>query len=394
MIQIQTLAGVPDAAAKADAIIALETKIATAHWAPKNPRCGRHQQPDVGGQAAGAGASVRLAGHAEPCGPCQGRSGDRPGALDVPGGGVLLDTVPLQTWKDYLAYHFVRTHAQFLPKAFDQANFEFFSHTLRDVPQQRERWKRGVQLLNRFQGEEIGKIYVARHYPPEAERKADELIADLRAAYGERIKTAAWMDEPTRKQALIKLSTFDPRLGHPVKYIDYSSLKIDRNDLLGTPSARKTSSGSSACRASQARRSQPLVHDAPGGERLLRSAEQPDHLPGGDPAAALFRSQGRRRRQLWREGATIGHEMGHGFDDQGRQFDSVGKVRDWWTAGSAKAFAERAAVLGKQFDAYEPVAGVHINGELTMGENLGTSEAWRPPMSAIAATSPSTASRR
>src|SRR5205085_1098646 len=134
--------------------------------------------------------------------------------------GELLAATPLETWKAYLAYHFIRTHAPYLPHAFDQANFDFFSHTLRDVPQQRERWKRGVQLINRYLGEEVGRIYVAEHFPPEAERQNAELIGNLKAAYADRFKNAAWMDEPTRKAALLKLSTFDPRLGHPKKYID------------------------------------------------------------------------------------------------------------------------------------------------------------------------------
>lgn len=373
VIQIQTLAGVPDAAAKADAIIALETKIATAHWAPEKTR-------DVA--AINNPMSVAKLQALAPQFDWQAmlnHSGlskadliiaQEPSMLQAAGG--LLDSVPLQTWKDYLAYHFVRTHAQFLPKAFDQANFEFFSHTLRDVPQQRERWKRGVQLLNRFQGEEIGKIYVARHYPPEAERKADELIADLRAAYGARITTAAWMDEPTRKQALIKLSTFDPRLGHPVKYIDYSSLKIDRSDLLGDAIRSEEFQWDLSLSRFPRPVDRTLWYMTP---QEVNAYYDPQNNQITFPAAILqppyFDPKADAAANYGGEGATIGHEMGHGFDDQGRQFDSVGKVRDWWTADAAKAFGQRAAVLGKQFDAYEPVPGVHINGELTMGENLG-----------------------
>ncbi|CAN5556114.1 M13 family peptidase [soil metagenome] len=373
VIQIQTLAGVPDAAAKADAIIALETKIATAHWAPEktrdvaainNPMSVAKLQalaPQFDWQAMLNHAGLSKADL---------MIAQEPSMLQAAGG--LLDTVPLQTWKDYLAYHFVRTHAQFLPKAFDQANFEFFSHTLRDVPQQRERWKRGVQLLNRFQGEEIGKIYVARHYPPEAERKADELIADLRAAYGARITTAAWMDEPTRKQALIKLSTFDPRLGHPVKYIDYSSLKIDRSDLLGDAIRSEEFQWNLSLSRFPRPVDRTLWYMTP---QEVNAYYDPQNNQITFPAAILqppyFDPKADAAANYGGEGATIGHEMGHGFDDQGRQFDSVGKVRDWWTADAAKAFGQRAAVLGKQFDAYEPVPGVHINGELTMGENLG-----------------------
>ncbi len=373
VIKVQTLAGIPDAAAKADAIIALETKIATAHWAPERTRdieqinnpmtvaklsalAPQLPWPAMLAQAGlGAPAKVLVA---EPS--------------QVAAAGELFAATPLDVWKDYLAYHFVRTHATFLPHAFDQANFDFFSKTLRDVPQQRERWKRGVQLVNRSLGEEVGRIYVAKHFPPAAENQTAELIANLTAAYAERFKTAVWMDEATRKAALVKLGTFDPRLGHPKKYIDYSSLKIDRGDLLGD-----------AVRAEQfqwdlqlARYPKPVDRELwdmvpqevnayynPLANQITFPAAilQPPYFdPNADPAA-----------NYGGEGAVIGHEMGHGFDDEGRHFDETGKVRDWWTAESVKAFSVRTAALGSQFDAYEPVPGVHINGKLTMGENIG-----------------------
>ncbi len=373
VIKVQTLAGIPDAAAKADAIIALETKIATAHWAPErtrdieqvnNPMTVAKLQalaPQLPWPAmlahAGLGAPAKVL-VTEPS--------------EVKAAGELFAATPLSVWKDYLAYHFIRTHAAYLPHAFDQANFDFFSHTLRDVPQQRERWKRGVQLVNRSLGEEVGRIYVAKHFPPEAEAQTAELIANLTAAYAERFKTAAWMDEATRKAALVKLGTFDPRLGHPKKYIDYSTLKIARGDLLGD-----------AVRAEQfewklqlSRYPKPVdrglwemvpqevnAYYNPLANQITFPAAilQPPYFdPNADPAA-----------NYGGEGAVIGHEMGHGFDDEGRHFDETGKVRDWWTPDAVKAFSARTAALGGQFDSYEPVPGVHINGKLTMGENIG-----------------------
>jgi len=373
VIRIQTLAGIPGAAAKADAIIALEHKIAEAHWAPERTRdieqinnpmtlaklsATAPQFPWAAMFArAGLGAPTKVL-VAEPS--------------EVKAAGELLDSIPLAVWKDYLAYHFISSHATFLPHAFDQANFDFYSKTLRDVPQQRERWKRGVQLVNRSLGEEVGRIYVAEHFPPEAEKQAAELVANLTAAYGERFKNASWMDEPTRKAALVKLAAFDPRLGHPKKYIDYSTLKVDRHDLLGD-----------AVRAEKfqwnlevARYPKPVdrglwnmvpqevnAYYNPLANQITFPAAilQPPYFdPNADPAV-----------NYGSEGAVIGHEMGHGFDDQGRHFDESGKVRDWWSADAAKAFGARAAVLGAQFDTYEPVPGVHINGKLTMGENLG-----------------------
>jgi endothelin-converting enzyme/putative endopeptidase len=373
VIKIQTLAGIPNAAAKADAIIALEHRIAEAHWAPERTRdiaqinnpmtvdklqALAPQFPWAAMMAhAGLGAPAKVL-VAEPS--------------EVKAAGDLLASTPVSVWKDYLAYHFVRSHAAYLPHAFDQATFDFFSKTLRDVPEQRARWKRGVQLVNRNLGEEVGRIYVAEHFPPEAETQTAELVANLTAAYAERFKSAQWMDEATRKAALVKLATFDPRLGHPKKYIDYSTLKVDRGDLLGD-----------AVRAEDFRWNLQLSRYPKPVDRGLwemvpqevnayynplanqitfpAAILQPPYFdPNADPAA-----------NYGGEGAVIGHEMGHGFDDEGRHFDETGKVRDWWSADAAKAFGARAAVLGAQFDAYEPVPGVHINGKLTMGENLG-----------------------
>ncbi len=373
VIKIQTLAGIKNAAAKADAIIALEHKIAEAHWKPEDTRdVDKVNNPMTVAKLTATAPQFPWAAMFASAGLGAPKKVLVTEPSEVTAAGELFASTPLAVWKDYLAYHFIRTHAQYLPHAFDQANFDFFSHTLRDVPVQRERWKRGVQLVNRELGEEVGRIYVAQHFPPEAEKQTGELVANLTAAYGERFKNAAWMDEPTRKAALVKLGTFDPRLGHPKKWIDYSSLKISRTDLLGD-----------AVRAEQfewnlelSRYPKPVdkglwdmvpqvvnAYYNPQANQITFPAAilQPPYFdPNADPAA-----------NYGGEGAVIGHEMGHGFDDEGRHFDETGKVRDWWTADAAKAFGARAAVLGAQFDSYEPVPGVHINGKLTMGENLG-----------------------
>jgi endothelin-converting enzyme/putative endopeptidase len=373
IVKVQTLAGIQNAEAKADAIIALEKQIATAHWAPERTRdIEQINNPMTLQKLQALSPQFQWAAVMEHAGLKAPAKILVVEPSEVKDAGRLLTTTPLATWKDYVAYHFIRTHAQYLPRAFDQANFDFFSKTLRDVPQQRERWKRGVQLVNGYLGEEVGRIYVAEHFPPEAERQTTELIANLRAAYADRFKNATWMDETTRQAALMKLGTFDPRLGHPKKYIDYSSYDVDRQDPLGN-----------AVRGDRfqwnlmlSRYPKPVDRDLwemvpqevnayynPQTNQITFPAAilQPPYFdPNADPAI-----------NYGGEGAVIGHEMGHGFDDEGRHFDENGKVRDWWTTTAAKAFAERAAVLGKQFDSYEPVPGVHINGKLTMGENIG-----------------------
>ena len=373
VIKVQTLAGIPDAAAKADAIIALETKIAQAHWTPERSRDVEQTNNSMDL------AKLQATAPQFPWAAMMARRGlGAPAKIRVrqpseaTAAGDLLASTPLSVWKDYLAYHFVRTHAQFLPKAFDEANFAFFSRTLRDVPQQRARWKRGVELVNGALGEEVGRIYVAEHFPPEAEKQTAELVSDLTAAYADRFAKAQWMDEATRKAALVKLSTFDPRLGHPKKYIDYSSLKIDRHDLLGDAVRAQKFEWNLQLSRYPKPVDRSLWNMVPQEVNAYYSAltnqitfpaailQPPYFDPGADPAA-----------NYGGEGAVIGHEMGHGFDDQGRHYDETGKLRDWWSADTAKAFGARAAVLGGQFDAYEPVAGVHISGELTMGENIG-----------------------
>ncbi len=240
------------------------------------------------------------------------------------------------------------------------------------MPLQRERWKRGVQAVNGALGEAVGQIYVQRRYPPAAEKQMGELIEDLRAAYGERIRAAAWMDEATRKEALVKLAAFDPRIGHPVRYIDYSAMKVSRAD----PLANSIAASDFAWKLDLARLGKPVdralwdmnpqevnAYYNPLTNQVTFPAAilQPPYFdPAADPAV-----------NYGEIGATIGHEMGHGFDDQGRQFDATGQLRDWWTRESADRYTVQAQKLVGQFNAYEPMPGVHINGQLTLGENLG-----------------------
>ena len=271
-----------------------------------------------------------------------------------------------------MAFHFVSDHAQFLPKAFDEASFNFYSKTLNDVPEQRARWKRGVQLVNGALGESVGQIYVARHFPPESEAKMAELIANLRAALEERLKANGWMDAATKQAAVAKLAAFDPRIGHPVKYIDYSALRVDRGDLLGNAlrsdqfdwNLQLSRLGKPVDRSLWGMTPQTVnAYYNPLSNQITFPAAilQPPYFdPRADPAV-----------NYGAIGAIIGHEIGHGFDDQGSQFDGTGKYANWWSPAAKAAFTERTAALGKQYDGYEPIPGTHIKGALTMGENIG-----------------------
>ena len=373
MVDIQTLAGLADPAGRADRIMALETAIATAHWTPERSR-------DLM-QSLNPMDRAKLATFAPQfdwnttlatlgLGDLQTVVVQQTTAIEA--AGKMLDTVPLSTWKEYLAYHFIRQNASSMPKAFDELNFNFFSKTLRDQPVQRDRWKRGVQLVSAGLGEAIGQVYVERHYPPESSAKMAELIGDLRASLQDRLKNNSWMDEPTRAQALTKLAAFDPMIGYPRKWIDYSSLSVKRDDFLGnTLRARKfqwdlqlsrlpnpvdKSLWSLTPQTVNAYYS-PLTNQIVFPAAIL---QPPFFDPYADPAV-----------NYGAIGAVIGHEMGHGFDDQGRRFDAEGKFRNWWSKDTAAKYQTRADALGKQYDQIEVLPGVKINGKLTMGENIG-----------------------
>ncbi len=373
VIQMQTLAGIPDAAAKADAIIALETAMAKEQWSPERQRnlMEMFKPMDRAGMKALApqfdwDLMLKTAGLDSIPTVIMATS------TALTANGKLLDSVPLQTWKDWVAFRFVSDHAQFLPKAFDEASFAFYGKTLRDQPTQRDRWKRGVALVNGALGEAVGQIYVARYFPPESEAKMGELIGDLRGALGERLKANSWMDAKTKAAALAKLDKFDPRIGHPVKYIDYASLTIDRGDLLGNAMR----SGEFQHQLDLDRLTKPVDRSlwdmTP---QTVNAYYNPLSNQITFPAAILqppfFDPKADAAVNYGAIGAVIGHEIGHGFDDQGSLFDGTGKISNWWTPESKKAFTARTAVLGKQYDGYEPIPGTHIKGSLTMGENIG-----------------------
>ena len=373
IVQMFDLAGIAGGATKADAIIALETRLAQDQWTPEARR-----DPVKTYNPMDRAALDTLAPQFDWT-PVLTKLGlakmptvivAEPSA--VAAAGKAITAAPLSTWKDWMTFRFISDHAQYLPKAFDDAHFEFYGHKLQDVQAQPERWKRGVRLLNDYLGEAVGEMYAQRHWTAETDRQMTELIGDLRAAYREKIENAAWMDEPTRKEALVKLASFDPRIGHPVKYIDYSAMAVSPTDPLANAiqaddfqwKLQLSRLGKPVDRALWDMNVQevnayynPLTNQVTFPAAIL---QPPFFDPAADPAVNYGET-----------GATIGHEMGHGFDDEGRQFDATGKLRDWWTKESADRYTAHAKKLVDQFDAYEPIPGVHIKGELTLGENLG-----------------------
>ena len=371
--QMQELAGIPDASAKADAIFALETAMAKEQWSPEQSRdiAKLNDPEDITGLKAKApdfdwALMLKTAG-----------LDSSPKVLmanntALTAMGKIMTATPLQTWKDYLAFHFVSDHATFLPKAFDDARFDFYSKTLSGVQVKRDRWKRGVQLTNGALGEAVGKLYVEQYFPASSQAKMAELIENLRTAYGKKIAGSAWMDDATKKAALAKLTAFEPRIGHPVKYIDYASLQVERGDLLGNAMR----SAEFDHQLDLQRFPKPVDRSLWGmTPQTVNAYYNPLANQITFPAAILqppyFDPHADAAVNYGAIGAIIGHEMGHGFDDQGSQFGPTGKFENWWSAASKKSYGEHTAALAAQYDGYEAIPGTKINGKLTLGENIG-----------------------
>ena len=373
IITIQKLAGLPGGEASADRIIALETALSKAQWKAADRRdIDKIYNPMTRAQLSKLApqfswnATLAKAG----LGNAKTIIVTEPSA--VAGAGKLVASTPLSTWKEWMSFRFVSDHASVLPKAIDDARFAFYSKELSGVQQQRERWKRGVAAVNGALGEGVGQIYVKAHYPAESERQMKELIGNLEDAYRERIGSNRWMDEATRKAALEKLAAFEPRIGHPVKYIDYSSMKVVKGDPLGN----LVRSDDFQWKLDLKRFPKPVdrtlwdmfpqtinAYYNPLANQITFPAailQPPFFDPNADTAA-----------NYGAIGAVIGHEMGHGFDNEGRKFDPTGKLRDWWSPGAAKAFTTRTDALVEQYNGFRPFPDLAINGKLTLGENIG-----------------------
>ena len=233
------------------------------------------------------------------------------------------------------------------------------------------RWKRVVAATDEELGESLGKLYVADYFPPEAKARALELVNNLREALADRIKTLDWMDDATKQEALKKLAAFTVKIGYPDKWRDYSLLTIDRNSY-----AMNVLHGATFERNRQlAKIGKPVDRSEwgmtpPTVNAYYNSSRNEIVFPAGILQPPFFNAKADDAVNYGGIGAVIGHEMTHGFDDRGRQYDAVGNLRDWWTPESAKAYTDRSKAIVAQYSAYEPLPGLHINGELTQGENI------------------------
>jgi predicted metalloendopeptidase len=371
--KILSLAGVADADAKADAILALEMKIAELHWLPEqlrerdktyNPKTRAELQamaPDFPWDAA---LKASLVGGADRM---IVRTPDAIGPL-----AKLWSDTPIETLRAYATYHALRRSAEVLPKAFDDEVFAFFGKTLNGQPEQRARDKRAIAALNGAMGEAVGKLYAAKHFPPESKAKMLELVENLRAAYAERIRALTWMSEDTKVQALEKLALFKPKIGYPDKWRDYSTLVIVKGDAYGN-----------AQRAAEFEAQRRLIRLGQKTDRdewtmtpqtvnaSYNSVFNEITFPAGILQAPFFDPNADPAVNYGGIGAVIGHEMGHGFDDQGAKSDGRGILRDWWGEDDVARFKVLTDQLAKQYSGFEALPGLNVNGRFTLGENIG-----------------------
>jgi putative endopeptidase len=370
---------------KAQAILALETELARVQWSAVENR-----DPIKGYNRVDLVALPALApGFEWPAWLAEvGIEGKTPDVLVrqpsyLTGMAALLDSAPLATWKAYARVRLVGAYAPFLSKAFAETRFGFagtvLSGTLRDQP----RWKRGIALVDQSIGEGLGKLYVAEYFPPESKRRMDGLVANLLAAYRDSITTLDWMTPATRKEALAKLAKFNTKIGYPKRWIDYSALQVRADDLVGNVMRARTFENA----RDLAKLGQPIDRDEWGmTPQTINAYYDPSMNEIVFPAAFLqapnFDAAADDAANYGAIGAVIGHEISHGFDDEGAQYDGNGNLRDWWTAEDKTNFAAKTKALVAQYDAFLAVPpDYRVNGELTLGENIadnaGLAIAWK-----------------
>ena len=381
LAKMLTLAGEPNAAARAAAVVALETQIARAHWTriesrDANKTYNKMTVADLQRRAPGFDFATYFRG-------LGANTTDvivaQPTAFT--GMAKVIGAAPLSVLKDQLLIRSLDGFSGVLPKAFDQENFAFYGTVLSGTPQQEERWKRAVDFTSEAVADDVSKAYVGKFFPPATKAAADELVRNVTEAMGRRIDNLDWMAPETKAKARAKLAAFTPKIGYPDQWRDMSDLTITAGDAFGN-----------MLRANQWQQRYNVQHlgkpiqkwewfmtpmtvnayaNPVMNEIVFPAAilQPPFFDPNADPAV-----------NYGAIGAVIGHEISHHFDDQGRKYDVNGSLTDWWTPQDVQRFDERTAALVKQYDAYEPLPGLHVKGELTLGENIadlaGLTAAW------------------
>jgi putative endopeptidase len=380
------LAGIADAPAKAAKVVALETKIARAHASRQDSsQVLKANNPwrltDFGARAPGLdwGAFFHAAGlETAPMIMVW-----QPSA--VIGEAALVGSEPLADWQSWLSFHALDRRARLLPKAFVDEDFAFYEGALRGTPQMEERWKRALRSTNAALPDALGKLYVERHFAPEAKARLQEMVQAIVAAFRDRVEALDWMAPETKAKALAKLSTLYVGVGYPDRWIDYGGLEVIAGDPVGNVERAELA---------EYRRSLAKLGTAVDKSEWWMAAQVVNALniplqnalnfPAAILAPPFFDPNAPSAANYGAIGAVIGHEISHSFDDQGAQFDASGKLTDWWTKADRDHFEASGQRLVEQYDAYQPLDDLHVNGKLTLGENIAdlagvaaSHEAWR-----------------
>ncbi|HWD28477.1 MAG TPA: M13 family metallopeptidase [Rhizomicrobium sp.] len=362
-----------DVEARAAAVYALEESIAQSHWASAARRdADKTYNPMTVGDLAKMAPGFGWADFFK----AQGIGANRKLVVRentaMPGLAATFAKTPLDVWKDYLAIHTLHAEADYLPKAIDDADFAFYGKVIGGQDTQLPRDTRAVHLIDAVLPHPFGKLYAAKYFPPETKAKAEKLVANIVAAYDADIRKISWMSDVTKQKALDKLHAFTPHVGYTDKWRDFSGLVIKRDDLVGDIAR----SNAFEWQYRVARLDQPVDRN----EWFMTPSTVNAYYTQSFnsiffPAAILqppfFDPNADDAVNYGGIGVVIGHEIGHGFDDQGSKYTGGGILESWWTDTDRKAFEERVSMLGSQYDAYEGIPGLHVNGKLTMGENIG-----------------------
>ncbi|MCR6491426.1 M13 family metallopeptidase [Cellulomonas sp. P24] len=374
------LAGYEDGANEAARVLALETRLAAAHWdVVKDRDADLTYNPTT--LSTLAETAVGFDWHAWVR--ALGAPADALESLVVREPSFAAEfarewtELALDDWRAWLRFHVVSSRAPYLSDEFVDANFDFYGRTLTGAEELRERWKRGVSVVQSALGEAVGKVYVARHFPPGHKAKMEVLVANLIEAYRESITALDWMGEDTKVRALAKLDAFTPKIGYPARWRDYSTLVVAPDDLVGNIRRANVFDQDREL----AKIGRPVDRDE---WFMTPQTVNAYYNPGLNeivfPAAILqppfFDPEADDAVNYGGIGAVIGHEIGHGFDDQGSKYDGTGRLEDWWTADDRAEFETRTRALIAQYDGFRPRqltddATAHVNGALTIGENIG-----------------------
>ncbi|MBP8231911.1 MAG: M13 family metallopeptidase [Rhizorhabdus sp.] len=372
LARLLTLAGEQQADERAARIVAFETGLAQIHWTKVDSRdstktYNKWSRADFDAKAGGFdwGDYLKAAGLDQQ----QQFLVGQPSAFA--GTAKAIEAAPLGVLKDYLLVAALNAYAPYLSKPFVEAEFGFNQTVLSGTPENSDRWKRGVTLVKNLVGEDLGQEYVKLHFTPETKAAADELVRNVIAAMGRRIDALSWMSPDTKVKARAKLTAFTPKIGYPSKWRDYSALKIDRSDLVGNAMRGNAFEWQHNLDKLGKPIDRTEWHMTPmeinayanfGMNEIVFPAailQPPFFDPNADPAV-----------NYGGIGAVIGHEISHHFDDQGAKYDMHGRLSDWWTEEDVKKFAALTDRIVKQYDAYEPLPGLHVQGALTQGENI------------------------